>query len=154
MKPVFQDEVQLAGWSESHTSGAKVTFWLHDPELLATFRGMTERKGKTAGQRLAMVLVEIGDDETPIAPPEPKEKTGPLCLLAVRWCQDDDFYRWYEMPPHSKLHGVFRSELDAKEFICETCGIQSRKELDHNPEAADKFHRLIRIPYMKYLEGK
>ena len=43
--PLFSDEVQLAGWSDSHTSGAKVTFWLSDPSQLDAFRGMTERKG-------------------------------------------------------------------------------------------------------------
>lgn len=81
--------------------------------------------------------------------PEPKEKPGPLCRLAVQWCQDERFQEWaYNQNAHDQ------NEAGAKQFICETCGIESRKELDTNPEAADKFHRLIRIPYSKYLEGK
>jgi len=68
MKPTFQNEVQLAGWSESHNSGAKVTFWLPTSEDLEPFRGLTSRKGNTAGHRFAMVLVEIGDDDQPVQP--------------------------------------------------------------------------------------
>lgn len=78
----------LAGWKESHNSGATVTFWLADPASLDAFRGLTARKGNTAGQRLAMVLVEISDQETPVPQPEkPKEPIGELCRLAVMWCK-------------------------------------------------------------------
>lgn len=66
MTPTFQDEVQLAGWSETHTGGPKVTFWLQDAEQLAVFKALTARKGNTAGHRFACVLVEIGDDEQPV----------------------------------------------------------------------------------------
>lgn len=66
--PVFQDELMLAGWSETHTGGAKVTFWLPDASALDAFRTMTVKKGNTAGQRFACVLVEIGDDEQPVEP--------------------------------------------------------------------------------------
>lgn len=152
MKPAFSDEVMLAGWKESHNSGATVTFWLVDSDQLAAFKAMTVKKGNTAGQRLAMVLVEIGDDEQPIAPPEPKEKTGPLCLLAVRWCQERSFQLW--LAEHFSEHPGGTDELNAGIRLKCVLGIESRKELDHNPEAADKFHRLIRIPYMQHLEGK
>ena len=148
----------LAGWKESHNSGATVTFWLADSALLDTFRAMTVKKGNTAGQRLAMVLVEIGDDELPITQPEaPKEKIGPLCLLACQWCQDEKFQEWARNHPGACGYIAKDSEEDkAKRFIYQQCGIKSRRELDapYNPEAAEKFHRLIRIPFSKYLEGK
>lgn len=67
LKPVFQSEVMLAGWKETHNGGATVTFWLPDTEDLEVFRGMTVRKSNTAGQRLACVLVEIPDNEIPLA---------------------------------------------------------------------------------------
>lgn len=76
-KPIFSDEVMLAAWRESHTSGAQITLWLADPAQLDVFRGMTVRKGNTAGQRLMCVLVEIGEDEKPVAKreePAPAEK--------------------------------------------------------------------------------
>lgn len=66
--PAFSGEVMLASWKETHTGGAVVSFFLPNPADLDVFRGMTVRKGGTAGQRLACVLVEIGEDETPKSP--------------------------------------------------------------------------------------
>jgi hypothetical protein len=68
IRPTFSGEFQLAGWSESHNGGCKVTFWLADSSDLDAFRAMTVRKGQQAGHRLAAVLVEIGDDEQPVQP--------------------------------------------------------------------------------------
>ena len=67
--PSFTGEVMLAGWSETHAGGAKIVLWLPDADSLTAFRAMTVRKGNTAGQRFMAVLVEIGDDELPVAPP-------------------------------------------------------------------------------------
>lgn len=149
--PLFSDEVQLAGWSDSHTSGAKVTFWLSDPALLEPFRGMTERKGKTAGQRLAMVLVEIGDDEKPVE--QPKEPIGELCRLAVMWCKDPTFQEWLIGKETLDQNPGIDPEATAKRRILHLCGVDSRKELDTNTAAATKFHMGIRNPYMEYLKG-
>jgi len=144
MNPTFSGEVMLAGWSETHNGGAKVTFWLSDPEELAAFKRMTVAKGKTAGQRLACVLVEIGEDELP-KQPEPakaeKLKGGPLAKLAGMWCQSKDFMEWLGVSTPS----------EAKLFILEECGIDSRAELDHHQIAADIFHKNIREPYSKWL---
>lgn len=158
---LFSDEVQLAGWSDSHNSGAKVTFWLNDPAKLEAFRGLTERKGKTAGQRLAMVLVEIGDDEQPVEPPRPaepeKEKLGKNCSLAVRWCDDVQFQSWlfrkYNVSEQVEVHKFMGqpTNIYAKAIVCKLCGIKTRKDLDpDDTEAANRFQTLIRLPYMKY----
>lgn len=74
IKTAFQGELMLAGWKESHTSGATVTFWLPDAEDLSVFRGMTARKGNVAGQRFMAVLVEVHDDEA--LPTEPVKTTA------------------------------------------------------------------------------
>ena len=66
IKPTFSGEMQLAGWSQTHTSGNKVTFWLPDDDAMESFKLLTARKGNRAGQRFAVVMVEIGDDEMPI----------------------------------------------------------------------------------------
>ena len=55
----IQSEVMLAGWSESHTGGCKVTFWLPDSESLEPFKGLTVIKGKVAGQLFMMVLAPV-----------------------------------------------------------------------------------------------
>lgn len=57
----------LAGWAETHNSGAKIALWLPDSADLDVFRGLTVRKGNTAGHRFMMVLVEIGEDEKPVS---------------------------------------------------------------------------------------
>lgn len=62
-KPTFHGEVMLAGWKESHNSGAIVSFWLPDSADLEVFKGLTAKKGNTAGQRFMAALVEIPDGE-------------------------------------------------------------------------------------------
>lgn len=157
MTPTFQDEVQLAGWSETHNGGAKVTFWLSDSTALEAFKRMTVLKGKTAGQRLACVLIEIGDDEKPVSQIEgtlespsiaaSTEKLTGLALLAVQWCNDAGFRDWF-------LEGYdaeAKTALRAKMNMLEMCGITSRKELSHNEDAIRIFDSSIRQPYMVYL---
>lgn len=70
----FSGEVMLAGWKETHTGGAVVSFFLPDPDALDVFRGMTVRKSGVAGHRFACVLVEIADDEKPATPPAPEKR--------------------------------------------------------------------------------
>lgn len=148
MTPTFHGEMQLAGWSESHTSGAKLTFWLPETSDLEVFRGMTARKGHRAGQRFAVVLVEIGEDERPVepvaqeAPAEApvRQKGGELARLSGWWCGDELFRHWL---------GVDTAE-DAAENVRMACGITSRAELDHNADAAQEFHRIYREPFRQY----
>jgi len=155
--PTFAGEVMMAGWSDTHTSGAKITFWLPDAESLEVFKGLTQKKGNTAGHRFMCVLVEIGDDEelvqvdtvisvTTVVEPETqstlhKTPIGPLCMRAVKWCADPEFWRW------SKTNGV----IEAKKFILDACEIDSRRRLDEDNAAEGKFHLFIGGPFSKYL---
>jgi len=150
MTPTFTGEVMMAGWSDTHNGGAKVTFWLPDADSLEVFKGLTQKKGNTAGHRFMCVLVEIGDDEAPVdrlvEGPKPDfsdirpRKVGPLCMLAVKWCRDPEFLNWLAMD----------SEKGAASCVKVVCGIESRKELDTDPAAAERFHSLIRGPFSKY----
>ena len=146
----FQGEVMLAGWSETHNGGAKVTFWLADEGDLAAFKAMTVAKGKTAGQRLAIVAVEIGDDEQPVSPQaEPispqanKAKGGELARLAGQLCQSPDFLRFIGM----------ESEEVAADHIRDVCEVGSRADLDHDVTAAARFHEQIRKPFLAWKES-
>lgn len=134
----FQGEVMLAGWSQTHNGGAKVTFWLQDDTDLEAFKAMTVAKGKTAGQRLALVAVEIGDDEQPKAQPE--QKGGELAKLAGMFCQQPEFW---------EFAGYAQNPEGAKDWILSICGIQSRRQLDHDPVAAQTFHDRVRKPYLE-----
>jgi hypothetical protein len=83
--------------------------------------------------------------------PEPPQKQGgdtsepgELCLFAVMRCQDERFRRWVQAVTNQ---ADLVTEQQAKQFILVVCKIESRRELDTDPDAAALFHRLIRIPY-------
>lgn len=153
--PNFQGEVQLAGWSESHSGGCKVVLWLSDASDLDAFRAMTVRKGNQAGQRMMAVFVEIGDDEQPVPtqPAEPQEdrKGGPLARLAGIWCADPAFRAW--LREKEDATGPI-DEDEAAAIIRIDCGIDSRAELDHSARARTLFDQHFRIPYSRYLQGE
>lgn len=154
--PLFHGEVQLCSWSETHNGGAKVVLWLADAADLDAFRALTVRKGNTAGQRFACVLVEISDDELPVqeppaapAAPEPeKPQGGALAKLAGMWCSSPDFWRFL-----SSNGGDCTCAEDAAAIVRDVCKIKSRAELDSNQDAARIFHEQIRVPYMRWQQG-
>lgn len=154
MSEIYRGEIQLAGWSETHSGGAKVTFWLPDSAALDAFRGLTARKGNMAGQILAAMIVTVDHDDMPELaenennePNEPVNelKGGPLAKLAGQWERDTEFLRWMS---------VHYADIDTpRELILMLCGIKSRRMLDHNREAAALFNQYIREPYMGWQEA-
>ena len=145
--PSFQGEVMLAGWSETHAGGAKIVLWLPDADSLNAFRAMTVRKGNVAGQRFVAVLVEIGDDELPVAPAiegnsselkglgvPAKPPIGPLCLAAVSVGATTNFCRF--------VSGDGSVEGSAR-YIRTFCKVKSRRELDTNAQAGANFRYLM-----------
>lgn len=150
--PNFAGEMQLAGWTDSHTAGCKVTFWLQSTEDLEAFRALTVRKGNQSGHRFMAVLVEVGDDEMPVPPPVPeKPKGGALSKLAGVWCNDQEFQSW--LWEAADYPGEPNPDLCAA-VIRNWCRVESRAELDHDEEAAERFHRLIRGPFSKFMQAR
>jgi hypothetical protein len=161
LTPTFQGEVQLRRWSESSTQGVQVTFALSESADLDKFKGLD-------GKRFMAVLVQIGDDEQPVKSDigiptsgKQREPLGDLCWRAVQWCKEsafanfiaDVFYAKYPQGLSDTpvlLEGASTEEF-SKHAIRALCDIESRKELDTNPEAARKFNQLIRGPYQKHL---
>ncbi len=131
----------LAGWSETHTGGAKVTFWLPDAEALDVFRSMTVRKGHTAGQRFMAVLVEIGDDEQPVAREPEQPKGGALAKSAGILCDTEAFQR-FAQERYPVGDGVPSAQVAAA-FVRDFCHVDSRRELDHSPTARRLFAQLM-----------
>ena len=158
--PTFAGEVQLRRWSESSTQGVQVTFALAESADLDKFKGLD-------GKRFMAVLVQIGDDEQPVVDPAKSStgavsqqgpnaqrtgsstRVGDLCWRAVQWCKEPEFWAFLTFDPVIK--GMVSDEAGAKHYVQTVCGIESRKELDTNPEAARKFNQLIRGPYQKHL---
>lgn len=73
-----------------------------------------------------------------------------LCIMACVFCKDPQFQAWLRsMAPD--LGEV--NEVMAKAFIIEACDVASRNELDTNPAAAERFHQLVRLPFLAWKES-
>ena len=134
----FNGEAMLLNWSESNTRGRTVTFLLSDDGEAHPFRDFTVKSGKKAGQRFAMVLVEIDEDETV------KERTP--SQIAFLLCQDEQFWHWCNERSFVEID----SEATARAFILEACGITSRSQLDSRPSARATWEATFYQPYSKY----
>ena len=169
LTPTFSGEVQFRRYSDTSTQGTQIVLALADRESLQSFIGLE-------GKRFMAVLVQIGDDELPVDPrnsgdvPKPgksrndREPLGDLCWRAVQWCKEPEFYEFIAPIYDRALGGqgfgtgdicVGRDVATREDFcrhaVLVLCEIQTRKELDTNPEAARKFNQLIRGPYQKHL---
>ena len=150
--PTINFEAMLLRWSETSNGGSTIVLQLVDDSDLAPFKGMTLKKGKIAGQRLQCVLVEVDDQEQPIAPPAPG-KGGQLSILAARWCRDLEFQSWLFAAFGSLREVEANPEIAAAIQIRHVCGVRSRAELDHDDLAAARFEAHIRRPYMDHLQS-
>lgn len=73
-------------------------------------------------------------------------KGGPLCKLAAILCGNHDFREWLSIQTMENIDSTDK----AAEHMRLICGIASRRELDHDPEAARIFHERIRQPWVEY----
>lgn len=71
-----------------------------------------------------------------------------LCIMACVFCRDPLFRKWMSRD------GPSINENAAKGIILGVCGVKSRNELDTNPEAAARFHELVRKPFLAWKEGQ
>lgn len=104
-----------------------------------------------AALQVGYAAIQVGG-ETP--PHTKKPKGGALAKLAGMWCNDLDFYKWVSSTTHNGIYWPCVNGTEAVQFIYEICGIESRSELDHNQEAAERFHGLIRGPFIKYMQAR
>lgn len=76
-------------------------------------------------------------------------KAGPreLCIMACAFCRHLDFREYLQEidPRHEEW-----TEGAAKGFILAICNINSRNELDRDSAAANRFHELVRIPFLAW----
>jgi hypothetical protein len=78
----------LLNWSESK-HGRTVVFLLDEESDQHPMKKFTTKRGRRAGTRFALVLVEINDDETPVTQ---EKKGGPLSISAARMCENAAFH--------------------------------------------------------------
>jgi hypothetical protein len=83
-------------------------------------------------------------------------KGGRLARQAAMLCQDPEFRLYLDHRRRHKqglgeaqLPNGTHSEQDARDWLCAACGIASRAEIDHHPEAAAML-RTIRQRFGKW----
>lgn len=136
---VFKGEVQLKGWEIKHNTGTGLAFWCADEADIEKLKDMTARKGKQSGQRMMMVLVEIGDDELPVEQPTeapavealPDVKGGSLAKTAGMLLNNTEF------------HNFIHPAGDANAYILRRCGVSRKREIDHSQMARTAFMRMM-----------
>lgn len=140
----YEDEVMLKGWSDG-TTGWKVTLWLNaNDDGLHPF--MTDDKG----QLYSLVLVELDDDNEVINQTKRERLTRaearkkyPLCMLAGQFCNSEGFQEYL-----GARTGHTYGPESAAHWVREACHIESRRELDTDPQAAKRFHEMVRKPFL------
>lgn len=85
-----------------------------------------------------------------------KLKGGAVARIAARWCRDPAFQQWIEersgrQRRHRGDEGPEQAEAMTRALILVACGINSRAELDHDADAAERFDELVRRPYLAHL---
>lgn len=74
-----------------------------------------------------------------------------LCIMACIFCRDPDFWRWLEVLAAADGKPQWKAtEAGAKAFILSRCAVDSRNDLDRDPAAAERFHNLVRKPYLEW----
>lgn len=131
----FQGEMMLAGWTDGHSAGPKIAFYLADKRDLDVFRDMTVKKGNMAGQRFMAVLVELGADEKPVA-------LG-LSQRAALMCKSMGFWQFVEAKTGFAREGAAAREEHATVYLRQFCDVDSRSELDRNARAATLYQLLL-----------
>lgn len=81
-----------------------------------------------------------------IASEEKVDRPGQLCVMACTFCADPKFWEWADKISEEVIEG----ESGAKAFLLEMCRVTSRKHLDTEQMAADRFHKTIRTPYLAW----
>jgi len=99
----------------------------------------------------AAVAQDRAAQAAPVAPEAVPEapKGGALAKLAALFCGQEEFWRFLT---HTHQFAVADAN-EAALAVRQICQVQSRAELDGDPVAAERFHRFIRLPYLRWQQG-
>lgn len=91
------------------------------------------------GQPVAVAALKEGY----AAAAEPrKEPIGPLCRTAIGLCRNPKFQKYIG---HDGKAGFVWSPTEdaARGFILANCAVKSRRDIDHDPAAAERFRHML-----------
>lgn len=156
----FKGEMMLAGGGNPLGQGMWVRFWLDDESSHHPFAGCAGRRGDNPGDLFMAMFVELDSDDEPINQEKRKRaerangRQSTLCTWACARSNDKLFLTYLaenvETKQGLRSESWWRDEDRVAWWIRWTCGIESRKDLDSNPEAAEIFHERIRRPYAEW----
>lgn len=155
---IYEDEVMLAGWNDSQTTGHTVKLWLVSDTLGHPFEGFERHK-----DRFAISLVELDDDQEPIdqemrdkVESSGKRPSERLSYVAAMLCKNEGFWEWIGHDERIKQRiregeaDPLNLEEEARQWILRGLSIGSRSELDKDPVLAERFHNEIRRPFLMW----
>lgn len=102
---------------------------------------------------LARLTVEASKQRAQAEAIEDKPKGGFLSQWLAMRCNEPEFWEFVEhkMKPFSLLKILKPEECDF--FVKDLLRIESKTEIDSDPNVQQRFHSEIRIPYAKWLAG-
>lgn len=154
---IYDDEVMLAGWNDSQTTGHTVKFWLAMDQMGHPFEGFERHKDE-----FYISLVELDDDQEIIdqnvrdkveaASKRPSER---LSYVAAMLCKNEGFHTYVleqteYTPQDIEVMGITDLEDYCRQWMCYELGIKSRAELDKSKVLAERFHDEIRRPFLMW----
>lgn len=153
---VYADEVMLAGWNDSQTSGHTVKLWLAMDTMGHPFEGFERNKDK-----FEIALVELDDDNEMIDPKVrdrvervKKRPSERLSYVAAMLCKNEGFWQYVsEFDPYAQGKNLMAGDIGedgARKFMLGVLGIGSRAELDKSAVVANEFHDKIRKPFVEW----
>lgn len=128
-----------AGVKDMADGSLRITIEFEPKDAKAAFELFGSR-----GTPIAVAALKVGFAAVKDEPPAEKVKVGPLCREAVGYCEMPEFHQW------ARASGKASARIE----ILERCGVLSRKELDTQPTAGQRFIEQIRIPFMHYMKTR
>ncbi|MCG8381826.1 MAG: hypothetical protein MJA28_06360 [Gammaproteobacteria bacterium] len=86
-------------------------------------------------------------------PDDEPAKGGALAKLAAQLCANQQFRHFVYQRDCTYTLLESWDEAGIADHVRYMCGVNSRAELDHNPEAAKLFHERFRKPFMDYVNA-
>lgn len=138
-------EAASAGVKDMADGSLRITFEFEPRHAAEAFALFGPR-----GRAVAVAALKDGAAAVQEIEPE-KPKGGEWAKLAGMWCNDRDFWTWANSV-QTDMRIV--KDRDAADFMRIECDIESRAELDNDPEALARFNKEIRHPFMKWMQAR
>lgn len=139
-------EASSAGVKDMADGSLRITFEFEPRHAAEAFALFGPR-----GRAVAIAALKDGAAAVTEKPVSEKPKGGEWAKLAGMWCANPEFWEWMASIPGVR---VPRDSGEAAELLKDACDIGSRVELDHDQAALARFNKVIRFPFMKWMQAR